>query len=61
VAGALGKYAGKAFRLGHMGNADTHDLVCAVAAIERTLYRLGVDVKLGSGVGALMENLFQAE
>jgi len=57
VAGALGKYAGKAFRLGHMGNTDTHDLVCAIAAIERTLHRLNACVKLGSGVGALMERL----
>ena len=27
VAGGLGAYAGKMFRLGHMGNIDTHDLV----------------------------------
>jgi aspartate aminotransferase-like enzyme len=39
VAGGLGPYAGKMFRLGHMGNIDTHDMVSAIAAIERAMYR----------------------
>lgn len=56
VAGGLGEYAGKMFRLGHMGNIDIHDLVGAIAAIERTLYRMGIDV-LGKGVGALQREL----
>ena len=59
VAGGLGAYAGKMFRIGHMGNADIHDLVCALAAIERTLYRLGVPVKLGSSVGIFMEEMME--
>ena len=59
VAGGLGAYAGKMFRIGHMGNADIHDLVCALAAIERTLYRLGVPVKLGSSVGIFMEEMMK--
>ena len=49
----------KMFRIGHMGNADIHDLVCALAAIERTLYRLGVPVKLGSSVGIFMEEMMK--
>lgn len=57
VAGGLGAYAGKMFRIGHMGNTDTHDLVCAIAAIERTLYRMGLCKELGKGVGALMKGL----
>ncbi len=57
VAGGLGAYAGKMFRLGHMGNIDTHDMVATVAAIERTLHRVGYPVKLGTAVGVLMENL----
>jgi aspartate aminotransferase-like enzyme len=57
VAGGLGPYAGKMFRLGHMGNIDTHDMVSAIAAIERAMYLVGYPLKLGSGVGALMEKL----
>lgn len=34
VAGGLGAYAGKMFRLGHMGNIDTHFLVSTMSAIE---------------------------
>jgi len=56
VAGGLAAYAGKMFRLGHMGNIDMHDLVGAIAAIERTLYRMGIDV-LGKGVEALQREL----
>ncbi|KAB3529170.1 pyridoxal-phosphate-dependent aminotransferase family protein [Alkaliphilus serpentinus] len=57
VAGGLGPYAGKLFRLGHMGNIDTHDLVSAIATIERALYRVGYHVELGKGVGVLMKGL----
>ena len=59
VAGGLAAYAGKMFRIGHMGNVDTHDLVSSVAAIERTLYRMGIMKKeeLGKGVAALREGL----
>ncbi len=57
VAGGLGAYAGKMFRLGHMGNIDSHHLVCVIAAIERALYKLGVKVELGKGVGVLMSEL----
>lgn len=57
LAGGLAAYAGKMFRIGHMGNTDTHDLVCAIAAIERTLYRMGAHKDLGKGVGILMQNL----
>ena len=59
VAGGLGAYAGKMFRIGHMGNVDTHDLVSSIAAIERTLYRMDLMKKedLGKGVGALLQGL----
>lgn len=59
VAGGLGEYAGKMFRLGHMGNIDMHYLVSTMAAIERTLYRLGIKDVLGKGVAVLTENLMQ--
>ena len=56
VAGGLAAYAGKMFRIGHMGNIDQHDLVSAVAAIERTLFTMDVDV-LGKGLAALQKGL----
>lgn len=59
VAGGLAAYAGKMFRLGHMGNIDTHDMVSTIAAIERTLYRIGQPVELGKGVGTLMRELLK--
>ncbi len=59
VAGGLGDYAGKMFRLGHMGNIDSHDLVSSIAAIERTLYRLGKTDKLGAGVTTLLSELLK--
>lgn len=57
VAGGLASYAGKMFRLGHMGNIDLHDLVSVIAAIERTMKRCGLDVELGRGVGVLLSDL----
>ena len=58
VAGGLAAYAGKMFRIGHMGNVDMHDLVGAISAIERTLYRMGTDV-LGKGVATLQKELLK--
>lgn len=58
VAGGLAAYAGKMFRIGHMGNVDMHDLVGAISAIERTLYRMGIDV-LGKGVATLQKELLK--
>lgn len=57
VAGGLGAYAGKMFRLGHMGNIDKHYLVSVIGAIERTLLRLGVEFEVGIGLGTLLEKL----
>lgn len=51
VAGGLGDYAGKMFRWGHMGNIDEHDVVGGLAAIDRTLMRLGIDVEPGKAIG----------
>ncbi|SET80022.1 aspartate aminotransferase [Natronincola peptidivorans] len=59
VAGGLGAYAGKMFRLGHMGNIDMHDLVSVIATIERALYKAGHNVELGKGVGILMQELLK--
>ncbi|NLK43314.1 MAG: alanine--glyoxylate aminotransferase family protein [Tissierellia bacterium] len=59
VAGGLGAYAGKMFRLGHMGNIDYHFLVSTMSAIERTLYRLGKTDALGKGVATLQKFLME--
>lgn len=55
VAGALGAYAGKAFRLGHMGNIDIHALVQTLGTVERSLKACGYSVKRGVAVGAYMD------
>ncbi len=57
VSAGLGAYAGKMFRLGHMGNIDTHDLVSVVAAVERTRLRIGKPVDVGKGVAVLTKGL----
>ncbi|SKC80758.1 pyridoxal-phosphate-dependent aminotransferase family protein, partial [Maledivibacter halophilus] len=57
VAGGLGAYAGKMFRLGHMGNIDTHDLVSTLSTIERALYKSGMKDVMGKGVAALTTEL----
>lgn len=57
VAGGPGEYAGKAFRIGHMGNADDYDMVRALTAIERVLAKLGVSVECGKGAGIYMERM----
>ncbi|NMB26968.1 MAG: alanine--glyoxylate aminotransferase family protein [Tissierellia bacterium] len=59
VAGGLRSFAGNSFRLGHMGNIDTHYLVSTMSAIERTLHKLGVKDVLGKGVGVLTEELMK--
>lgn len=58
VAGGLAAYAGKMFRLGHMGNIDMHDLVSVIATVERVLYKSGQKIELGKGVNILTQELF---
>lgn len=57
VAGGLGPIAGKAFRLGHMGNIGAGEVVTALGAIEATLRALGVSVEPGAGVAAAAAHL----
>ena len=57
LAGALGQYAGKAFRIGHMGNTSRHDMISALAAIERALVRCGIDVEYGKSVGVFQKEM----
>jgi len=56
-AGALASYAGKAFRLGHMGNITENDMVVALSAVERSLKACGVDVEMGKAVGTYIDEM----
>lgn len=57
VAGGLANYAGKMFRLGHMGHIDKQTMVVALSAIERTLHHFGKLSRFGVGVGAYLEGI----
>ena len=59
AAGGQDKLKGKVFRIAHLGYAGTFDVITAIAAIEMTLKGLGHPIKLGSGVGAAEELLFE--
>ncbi len=57
TAGCLGAYAGKGFRMGHMGNVDKHVLVSAIAAVERACVKCGYAIEFGKAVGTLQKGL----
>jgi len=57
VAGGIGPYAGKMFRLGHMGNIDKHDIVSVLSAVERTAIRNNMPVEYGTAVKVFENNL----
>ena len=57
VAGALGAYAGKAFRVGHMGNATENDMIITLAAVERALKACCTSVELGKAVGTYVAEM----
>ncbi|MBI1731449.1 MAG: aminotransferase class V-fold PLP-dependent enzyme [Gammaproteobacteria bacterium] len=54
---SLGKIAGKAFRIGHLGDLNELMILTPIAAAEMAMKDLGIKVKLGSGVGAAQEYL----
>ncbi len=55
VAGGQGTYAGKIFRVSHLGYYDEIDIVGVVAAIEHTLRDCGWEFTPGAGVKAAQE------
>jgi len=57
VAPGLGAYAGKLFRMGHMGNIEVQDTVVALATIERALKKVGKLEKSGVGVGTYLDEI----
>ncbi|KRT34874.1 pyridoxal-phosphate-dependent aminotransferase family protein [Acetomicrobium hydrogeniformans] len=59
IAGCLGDYAGKGFRMGHMGNIDKHILISAVASIERAAMRSGIKLEPGKALGKLQRGFVE--
>ncbi len=57
VAGCLGPLAGKAFRMGHMGNIGPGEVAKALHAVEESLRALGVKVEPGSAISAAARHL----
>jgi serine---pyruvate transaminase len=57
VAGGQGEFAGRIFRISHLGYYDDLDMVTAVAAVERALQTSGYPVRLGDGVAAAQQAL----
>lgn len=57
VAGGLGPVAGKAFRLGHMGNIGVPEVSKTIDAIEKSLATLGKKIEKGCGLAAAAPHL----
>ncbi len=57
LAGGLGSLKGRIFRIGHMGEASPGYVVAVLAAVERSLARLGYRVKMGASLAAAQEVL----
>lgn len=54
---SLGQIAGKAFRIGHLGDLNELMLLTPLNGAEMSMKDLGIDIELGSGVGAAQEYL----
>ncbi len=50
IAGGQADYAGRIFRIGHLGYFDKFDILTALAGLEMALLELGYDLKLGTAV-----------
>ncbi len=57
VAGGLGPVAGRAFRLGHMGNIGAAEVAAALEAVEGSLRSLGAAVDPGAALAAAAPHL----
>ena len=55
VAGGQDEFAGKIFRISHLGYYDEIDMISILAALERTLADCGVAFGHGSGVAAAQQ------
>jgi SUF system NifU family Fe-S assembly protein len=52
---ALGKLAGKVFRIGHLGDLNELMLLGALGGAEMAMRDVGIDIEAGSGVAAAQE------
>ena len=52
IAGGQDDYAGKIFRIGHLGYFGDFDIIVTLAALEMTLAELGYEFELGAGIKA---------
>lgn len=55
VAGGQDEFAGKIFRISHLGYYDELDMITVIAAIERTLHDCGFPFEPGAGVAAAQQ------
>ncbi|MBI4547557.1 MAG: alanine--glyoxylate aminotransferase family protein [Ignavibacteriae bacterium] len=60
VAGGQDQYAGKIFRISHLGYYDELDAISVIAGIERALHECNWKFQAGAGVKAVQE-IFQME
>lgn len=56
IMGGQDELQGKILRLSHFGYCDVFDIATGIAALEMTLDELGYPVKLGTGVGAVLNS-----
>jgi alanine-glyoxylate transaminase/serine-glyoxylate transaminase/serine-pyruvate transaminase len=54
---SLAKIAGKAFRIGHLGDMNELMILIPINGAEMTMKDLGYPIELGSGVAAAQEYL----
>ncbi len=59
VAGGQGDYAGKLFRISHLGYYDELDMIACMGAVERALAAVGYAFDHGAGVAAVHKELLQ--
>jgi aspartate aminotransferase-like enzyme len=57
IAGGQDDYAGKIFRVSHLGYYDDLDMITVAAAIERALIHCGFRMEAGAGVAAVHRTL----
>jgi aspartate aminotransferase-like enzyme len=56
IMGGQDELQGKILRLSHFGYCDVFDIATGIGALEMTLDELGFKIKLGTGVGAVLQS-----
>ncbi len=59
IAGGQDDYAGKIFRLSHLGYYDEFDMVTMITALEMTLKECGYAFEVGTGVQAVIKSFIK--